>query len=51
MALEGCSYCVKITESRLTESIKLLSSKNLQPLRVFSRFDDGSFYEENVIAG
>ncbi|MDR0813356.1 MAG: DUF3343 domain-containing protein [Oscillospiraceae bacterium] len=51
MALEGCSYCVKITEARLTEAIKLLSSKSLQPLRVFARFDDGSFYEETVTAG
>lgn len=41
----GCNYCVKVSESRLTQALKALNEAGLAPLKILVQQDDGSFGE------
>ena len=42
---EGCGYCVKISERRLTEALTTLRRYDLAPKRVFIQQSDGNVGE------
>ncbi len=42
---EGCNYCVKVTEQRLTDALKLLRREGLAPKQVFVQNADGLYSE------
>lgn len=41
----GCNYCVKVKESRLAASLKILNDAGFGPVRVFLVSDDGNVSE------
>lgn len=42
---EGCTYCVRVSEKKLTPSLHALKNAGLGPGRVFLQSPDGSFRE------
>ena len=42
---EGCGYCVKISEKRLTDALIALRHSDLAPKRVFIQQSDGNVGE------
>ena len=45
VAKEGCGYCVRIPEPKLTETLKLLKREDMAPRQVYMQSDDGAFSE------
>lgn len=41
----GCSYCLKIRETRLAASLKILNESGFGPVRVFLISDNGNVSE------
>lgn len=48
VASEGCGYCVKIPERRLSETLVLLKNHNLAPTRIYMMYSDGHLTEVPV---
>jgi len=48
IASEGCGYCVKIPERRLSETLVLLKNHELSPSRIYMMFSDGRLTEVPV---
>ena len=48
IAAEGCGYCVKIPERRLSETLVLLKNHELSPSRIYMLFSDGRLTEVPV---
>ena len=42
---EGCTYCVKISEQKLTDALKLLHREGIYPKQVFLQSSEGSYSE------
>ena len=42
---EGCNYCVRIKEQRLTDALKLLQRENMGPKQIYLQNPDGSYHE------
>lgn len=42
---EGCGYCVKIAERRLTDALQILQREGMAPKQVFLQDADGVFSE------
>ena len=42
---EGCGYCVKIAERRLTDALRILQREGMAPKQVFLQDADGVFSE------
>jgi hypothetical protein len=42
---EGCAYCVKVSERRLTDALRALKNADLGPGRVFLQEPSGEFRE------
>ena len=45
IAPEGCSYSVRVPEWRMGDALVALRASDMPPARVYSQFEDGSFYE------
>ncbi len=43
----GCGYCVKISESKLSLALRILSQEGLGPAKIFVMAHDGSVSEVN----
>ena len=48
IASEGCGYCVKIPERRLSETLVLLKNHELSPSRIYMIYYDGRLTEVPV---
>lgn len=48
IASEGCGYCVKIPERRLSETLVLLKNHELSPSRIYMIYSDGRLTEVPV---
>ena len=48
ISTEGCGYCVKISEKRLSDALVTLKNADLSPKRIFIMFSDGRFSEVPV---
>ena len=42
---EGCGYCVRIAEQRLTDALRALRREGLTPKQVFLQNTDGEYSE------
>ena len=42
---KGCSYCVKVPERRLSQSLVTLKNSGLSPNKVYVLFSDGNYSE------
>lgn len=42
---EGCNYCVKISEQKLTDALKLLQREGMTPKQVYLQNADGAYRE------
>lgn len=42
---EGCAYCVKVAERRLTDALKLLQREGMAPKQVYLQSADGEYSE------
>lgn len=42
---EGCNYCVKISEQRLTDSLKVLRREGMAPKQIYLQNADGAYRE------
>lgn len=42
---EGCGYCVKISERRLTDALRVLQREGMAPKQVFLQDADGMYSE------
>ena len=42
---EGCGYCVKIPENRLSETLVTLRKYDLSPSRIYMMYSDGRLWE------
>ena len=45
ISTEGCNYCVKIAERKLTDALKVLKKENMAPKQVYLQDRDGMFSE------
>ena len=42
---EGCGYCVRVPERRLTDALTILRRENMAPKQVFLQSSDGEYSE------
>lgn len=42
---EGCNYCVKVSEQRLAEALKVLQREGMTPKQVYLQSADGEYRE------
>lgn len=42
---EGCNYCVKISEQKLADALKLLQREGMTPKQVYLQNADGAYRE------
>lgn len=42
---EGCNHCVKISEQKLTDALKLLQREGMTPKQVYLQNADGAYRE------
>lgn len=45
IAREGCGYCVRISERRLADALRILRREGMAPKQVFLQDADGMFSE------
>lgn len=45
IAKEGCGYCVKISERRLADALRVLQREGMSPKQVFLQDADGGYSE------
>lgn len=48
ISVEGCGYCVKVSEKRLADALVALKNEELTPRRIFVLFSDGHYSEVPV---
>ena len=48
IATEGCGYCVKIPERRLSETLVMLKNHELSPSRIYMMLSNGHLTEVPV---
>ena len=48
ISVDGCGYCIKINEKKLTNALAALKDRGLSPNRIFEVHDDGSYKEVNL---
>ena len=46
--VEGCGYCVKVSEKKYINSLTVLKAAGLAPKRVFAQHPDGNYAEVGV---
>lgn len=45
LSAEGCAYCVKISERRLSDAVKVIKNSGLGPLKIYLSNDVGLLQE------
>jgi hypothetical protein len=45
---EGCSYCVKVSEKRMTSALIALTTANMSRGKIYMLNDDGSSREVSI---
>lgn len=48
LSAEGCAYCVKISQHRLGDAVKVLKNAGIGPLKIYLAGGDGNLKEVPV---